>query len=319
MSTFPELISGFTVIPITYTHSTHVLYARAHRSKSQDVSYPEGRTLFLVNIPVDATDREISLFFKACGTVERVVYDRDSESPHGVEEGDREEEQAGTDTTRSPSPGSPGPSSEHIPQPRSKKQRQPKETAPPSIVHFPSVSTRAFRKTGGIGHVIFLDASSLEKAVVPPTKPRPWPSSEEPRGLTHYAAVYDAQTPPLDIIKAHTVTWMERFDFDLAKTKQKSAYRKGEAIVDEEGFTLVTRGGAYGRTLGGGVGIASKPFEKAGQTESKKKKEPKEKETFYAFQKAENQRKALLNLRRNFEADKEQIEKLKQSRRFRPY
>ena len=83
---------------------------------------------------------------------------------------------------------------------------------------------------------------------------------------------------------------MERFEFDLAKTKQKSTYRKGEAIVDEDGFTLVTRGGAYGQTLGGGVGVASKGFEKTGQTGSKKKKEPKEKETFYAFQKAEKQR-----------------------------
>lgn len=84
---------------------------------------------------------------------------------------------------------------------------------------------------------------------------------------------------------------MERFEFELAKSKQKSAYRKGEAVVDEDGFTLVTRGGAYGQTLGGGVGVASKIFEKTGQTASKKKKEPKEKETFYAFQKAEKQRK----------------------------
>lgn len=84
---------------------------------------------------------------------------------------------------------------------------------------------------------------------------------------------------------------MARFEFDLAKTKQKSAHRKGEAIMDEDGFTLVTRGGAYGQTLGGGVGVASKAFEKTGLTGSKKRKEPKEKDTFYAFQKAEQQRK----------------------------
>ena len=72
--------------------------------------------------------------------------------------------------------------------------------------------------------------------------------------------------------------------------KSPAAGRKGEAIVDEEGFTLVTRGGAYGKTLGGGASVASKPFQSTGQTGSKKKKEPKEKVSFYAFQKAEKQR-----------------------------
>lgn len=281
MSTLPRFVSGFTVIPVAYAHSTHILYARAHLSKSQDIIYPEGRTLFLVNIPVDATDREISLFFKSCGTVERVVYNRDSSRETEVEA------EIETETETSPSPS---PSSEE-PQPRSKRQRRPTESASPSVVPLPSVPIRTLRKTGSIAHVIFLDASSLEQALVPPTKPRPWLSSEEPRGLAHYTTLYDAQRPPLDVVKAHADTWMERFEFDLAKMKQKSVYRKGEAIVDEDGFTLVTRGGAYGQTLGGGVGVASKAFEQTGRAGSKKKKEPKEKDTFYAFQKAEKQRK----------------------------
>ncbi|KAI9574146.1 ribosomal RNA-processing protein 7-domain-containing protein [Boletus coccyginus] len=313
MSTLPKLVSGFIVIPVTYAHSTHVLYARAHLSKSRDVTYPEGRTLFLVNIPVDATDREISLFFKSCGTVERVVYNRGSLRETEAEAGAEEESE--TETSPSPSSEEPQPKSKS----KSKTQRQPKESAPPSVVPLPPVPLRALRKTGSIAHVIFLDVSSLEKALVPPTKSRPWPPSEEPRGLGHYTALYDSQRPPLDVVKAHADTWMERFEFDLAKTKQKSAYRKGEAIVDEDGFTLVTRGGAYGQSLGGGVGVASKAFGKTGRTASKKRKEPKEKETFYAFQRAEKQRKALLDLRKNFEADKARIEKLKESRRFKPY
>ncbi|KAF8130349.1 ribosomal RNA-processing protein 7-domain-containing protein [Boletus edulis] len=318
MSTVPKLVSGFTVIPVAYAHSTHILYARAHLSKSQDVVYPEKRTLFLVNIPVDATDREISLFFKSCGTVERVVYNRDSRDEAEAEAAAEQEEEAEADIETSP-PLPPSPSSQD-PQPQSKRKQRPTESASPSVVPLPPILLRTLRKTGSIAHVIFLDASSLEKALVPPTKPRPWPSSsEEPQGLTHYTALYDAQRPPLDVVKAHADTWMERFEFDLAKTKQKLAYRKGEAIVDDDGFTLVTRGGAYGQTLGGGVGVASKAFEKTSRTGSKKKKEPKEKETFYAFQKAEKQRKALLDLRKNFEADKARIDKMKESRRFKPY
>ena len=53
-------------------------------------------------------------------------------------------------------------------------------------------------------------------------------------------------------------------------------YKKGEAIMGEDGFTPVTRGGAYGKTLGGGVGVASKKFQRsARQARSKTQKKRK--------------------------------------------
>ena len=90
---------------------------------------------------------------------------------------------------------------------------------------------------------------NASKALSPwsPSKPLPWPSSEESRGLSHYLAKYDAARPPLDAIKAHADSFMECFEFDLAKSKQEAKYRKGEAIVDEDGFTLVDT------TVGGGA------------------------------------------------------------------
>ena len=90
---------------------------------------------------------------------------------------------------------------------------------------------------------------------------------------------------------------MELFEYEQEKKKQNSKYRKGEAIVDDDGFTLVTRGGAYGQTLGGGVGVASKKFQdevrkgSGGGRVRKNKKEPKEKDAFYAFQIHEKKRK----------------------------
>ena len=87
---------------------------------------------------------------------------------------------------------------------------------------------------------------------------------------------------------------MEHFDWEQAKKKQQSKYKKGEAVVDDDGFTLVTRGGAYGQTVGGGVAIASKRFQQTGSTSKrnrKNKKEPKEKDSFYAFQIHEKKRK----------------------------
>ena len=93
-------------------------------------------------------------------------------------------------------------------------------------------------------------------------------------------------------MKAHSDSSIKLYEYKLAKKKQKSKYRKGEAIVDDDGFTLVTRGGAYGQTLGGGVSVASKRFQRSGETTRNRnsKKEKKEKEGFYAFHKAEKQR-----------------------------
>jgi len=299
-------------------------------SKSANV-IPEGRTLFLVNVPPDATERELALLFKHCGTVERVMFDLHSGDALVENTSDSDEEMV-EDAADADSDGVEAES-----RPRKKRKLHISESTPPEVIPLPSQSLRILHKTGSCAHLVFLDASSLTKALSPSTssKPLPWPSSEEPRGLSHYLAKYDAERPSLDALRAHADSYMERFEFDLAKNKQATKYRKGEAIVDEDGFTLVTRGGAYGQTLGGGVGVASKEFMLTGKTGSRKKKETGGKETFYAFQKAEKQRQgeckvvlvgilvygpiAIINLKRKFEEDKARVEKLKESRRFKPY
>ncbi|KAL4074058.1 ribosomal RNA-processing protein 7-domain-containing protein [Scleroderma citrinum] len=319
--TTPKVVSGFTLIPVAYSRSTHIVYAREHlSSKSTDSTFPSARTLFLVNVPVDATERELSLFFKYAGTVERVIFNRDEQGGQEVQEGDSSSS-GEDDEAASSSMDVDGPEATDAQPRKSRKGKKDKkdEPAPPSVVPLPTVLLRTLRKTGAVAHLIFLDSSSLAKALAPTPIVRPWPSSEEPRGLAHYRALCGAQHPPLDIVKAHADSSVELYEFELAKSKRKSVYRKGEAIVDEDGFTLVTRGGAYGQTVGGGVSVASKQFHSTGHTGSKKKKEPKEKASFYAFQKAEKQRKTIMNLKKSFEADKARIEKMKESRRFKPY
>lgn len=182
-----------------------------------------------------------------------------------------------------------------------KKRKVGKETSkPPTVTPLPSNSLRTLRKTGRSAHLIFLDEVSLPKALSSGSKPRPWPKLQDadsaPSGMAHYIQLYSSLRPPLDVVRAHADSSIDLYEFELAKSRQNSKYKKGEAIVDDDGFTLVTRGGAYGKTLGGGVGVASKQFTAtAGRGGSgrmrKQKKDPKEKESFYAFQKAEKQRK----------------------------
>lgn len=293
MSVLPKNISGFTLIPIAYPCSTHYIYARPHvTSKSKALKpanvLPEGRTLFLVNVPPDATEREFALLFKHCGTVERLVFDFNSAENILVENASDSDEEMTEDVDEEEAD-----TTEASARPSKKRKLDLSDPTPPKVIPLPSQSLRTQHKTGSCAHLIFLDASSLAKALSPSalSKPLPWPSSEEPRGLSHYLAKYDAERPPLDAIRAHVDSYMERFEFDLAKGRQAAKYLKGEAIVDDDGFTLVTRGGAYGQTLGGGVGVASKKFMLTGKTGNRKRKEKKEKETFYAFQKAEKQRK----------------------------
>jgi ribosomal RNA-processing protein 7 len=283
----PSVISGFNVIPVSYKSSvTHYLYARLHSSSKSDSSkiLPAGRTLFLVNVPPDATERELVMFFQKSGTVEKVLFDFDVTEPHhDVSDSEDEDDEPIGEAQ-----------ADEQPMKRRRTHKDKKEV--PTIIPLPSQSLRRLRKTGLAAHVVFLDSSSLDLALASPSTPRSWPvSSEEPSGISHYRSLYNSLRPPLDSVKAHADSSIELYDYELAKKKQKSKYRKGEAIVDEDGFTLVTRGGAYGQTLGGGVSVASKRFQRSGETTRNRnpKEKKKEKEGFYAFHKAEKQRSGI--------------------------
>ncbi|KZT06532.1 uncharacterized protein LAESUDRAFT_653452 [Laetiporus sulphureus 93-53] len=327
MAGFPTSVSGFTVIPVTYSESsTHVLYARAHtgskkskakeKAKQNRESFPEGRTLFLVNVPPDATEREISQFFKGSGTVERVVFDGDTEAPEDqLEQVSESEDEEGVDEDNA---------GEDESEERPRKKRWKWKEVVPQVTPLPSRSLRTLRRTGRTAHIIFLDESSLSRALSPPPKARLWPTDPSaPSGLAHYQALYESLRPPLDVVRAHADTWMELFEYEQAKKRQKSKYLMGEAVVDKDGFTLVTRGGAYGKTLGGGVGVANKKFQRehgdAAGKRSRNNKKKEKKEAFYAFQIHEKKRQELLDLKQKWEEDKAKVEKLKQSRKFKPY
>lgn len=285
----PLSFNGFTGIPISYSSSsTHYIYARAHissKSSSNNV-WPSGRTAFLVNVPPDATERDLILLLKPYGTVEKVIFDSDGPVEQ-TEDNDEESEYEG----ESDEQGALEDGDENRPQKRRKVAT--KNLDPPKVFALPSQPLRKLRKTGQSAHVVFLDSSSLDRFFsASHTKPRQWSSSsEEPLGLAHYLASYHSSRPPLDAVRRHADSAMELYEFEVAKSKRQSKYKKGEAIVDEDGFTLVTRGGAYGQTVGGGVGVATKKFQETGETSVRNKKGPKkEKTSFYAFQKAEKQR-----------------------------
>lgn len=317
----PLSIAGFTLLPVLYNKSaTHCIYARIHEQTKSGANnpLPAGRTLFLVNVPPDATERQLSLFFSYAGTVERVEFQGDSiagapeedVSISSSEESEVEREmEADHDVPQPPKKG--------------KKSKENIKKRPPEVVPLPTVPLRTLRRSGQNCHVVFLHSSSAESALASShiQKPRPWPSDPEvPTGLSHYLAQYDAIRPPLDVIREHARTAVDLYDWQKEKDKQKSKYKKGEAIVDEDGFTLVARGGAYGKTLGGGVAVADKKFvAEASKGKRAKKKKKKEEDGFYAFQLHEKKRQAALDLQAKFKQDVEKIAAQRAKRRFKPY
>lgn len=334
----PLSISGFTILPVLYNKSaTHCIYARIHeqaKAKAAD-PLPGGRTLFLVNVPPDTTERQLSRFFNYAGTVERVEF-------HGDSTTDVFEEDVSVFSSEDSEAEQDMEVAEDTSQPRKKRKtsKQDHKKRPPEVVPLPAVPLRTLRRSGQNCHVVFLDSSSAESALASShiQKPRPWPSDPEvPIGLSHYLKQYDAVRPPLDVIREHARTAIDLYDYHKEKDKQKSKYKKGEAIVDEDGFTLVTRGGAYGKTLGGGVAVADKKFvADVSKGRRAKKREKREKETFYAFQVHEKRRQggcyvafplrsilipspATLDLQAKFKQDVEKIAAQKAKRRFKPY
>ena len=269
------------VLPLAVTPTvTHYVYIRKHQAKASG-EIPAGRTLFVSNLPVDCTERQLARFFGAhgCGSIEKVVFagSADSEPRRGEDDSIRGNLEDGVQPIAS--------TSKVVPLP----------PGPPPLW-----------TSGQTAHIIFLDESSLSIALdLPKNKAKKYkwpPSSHEggvPTGLARFTAMYDARRPPLSVARNHADSYMEDYENKLEAAKRadsRSKYKKGEAIVDEDGFTLVTRGGAYGATLGGGAPVASRKFQLAANRGAindaeKQKRKKKEKPDFYTFQIREKKRK----------------------------
>ena len=297
----------FLVLRISYSpQATHYLYIRAHASRTASDDLPTDRTLFLVNVPPDSTERELTTLFSTCGAIHKIKFGGQEALPELDDDftSSNEDEPAIEEDTLMQEDEDATKISKNI--------KRDKKPPPPKVIPLPTVALRHMRRTGSTAHIVFTSTQGLSAALLlaststSDTARLMWPkfkatSAAEPSGLAHYKAKYRALRPPLVAVREHADSSMEVFEYRRAlESKRNSKYKKGEAIVDEDGFTLVTRGGAYGQTLGGGVGVASKKFIKEMKGDGSKRKKKKailSKEGFYAFQIREKRIQGLEVLR----------------------
>jgi ribosomal RNA-processing protein 7 len=313
--------AGFTAFPLAFPGATskksvtHTLYVRLHAPKATDGN-AEGKTLFIVNLPVDITERQMRTMFGAWGTVDTVKfgYAGGGESVLGKavaglaaeeqglelsdseeDEDEDEEEEAATEVVE----GAAEPTFvSTMPNPKSRAGRKARHANRASkVVPLPTVtpldlSVRSTPLRPESCHLTFLSSLSASRVIShPPTQPVAVPASEELVGLAYYSAKYAAARPSLATARSHADTSVALHDELLSRTLAARAKTRGNgALVDEDGFTVVVRSGKYGRTGGKGeqgVAVAAR----AAPAPGKKKSAGSEGlEGFYKFQRIEKKR-----------------------------
>lgn len=170
----------------------------------------------------------------------------------------------------------------------------------PSVTPLPSLNPRenAYGPSGShIAYITYLDPtplSSVMSYVGAPITLKKY-GQEQVTGLEYYKSLHQSLRPTHAQIKVFADTSMERYDRLHSLLLSSRARQKGAgALVDEDGFTVVVRGGRYGRTGGRGdegkkslgVGVA-----KRGLGPKELKGGSAELTDFYKFQKVDRKRK----------------------------
>ncbi|KAL1929416.1 hypothetical protein VTP01DRAFT_1554 [Rhizomucor pusillus] len=296
-----EVFYGFKILPILTAENTrHYLYMRKHENKSaMEGPLASDRTLFLVNLPVDATMEHLRHLFQAEGGIEKIYYHNASQPTlaYNEEEEDSEQEDNMDDTDQV----------QRSKRRKTKTQRQQKEQQ--------SRELRRIFHSGASAHIVFVESDVLDKVLNMPMKDRKWfaPNKQQPLGFNRYLLSYDLSRPDHDQLQQQVDTFMVKFKADEYEKEREAMERMSK--MDEDGFVVVSRTKKRSRATDGEVAVQS--FGAATFDPSKVKK--KELTDFYRFQVREAKKNELMNLRRQFEEDKAKIERQKQSRKFKPY
>jgi len=280
---------------------SHYIYFKKHESYRNDEDTPADCTIFVCNLPVDTTIPHLKHIFKHCGSIVNCKMNKIStDLLENSEEILMEDEE------------------------------------------MEGVFGRETYTTGITAHVVFSDEEGVERALAMKQKTRVWKPDNSFDDEEVEEEVSDMEADEAinfdDVVEAMPLgykKWMQQYKYTRPRPKalktrvdnymvnftrmeeiEKLELDRKASIVDEDGFTLVTR-----RTRRNTNRTEDGASVTAARYEDVKNLKPKKKELqdFYRFQMKEKKRNELAELRRKFEEDKKRIADLKSSRRFKPY
>lgn len=309
----PTQVQDFHILPLHITthpsfpkETTHNLYLRANAPKIPTDDTP--RELFLVNVPVDATQSHLRALFAeqlGGGRVEDVEFEG-SRVGRGI---------------KAPSIRQDG---------RSKKRKRGSEGAVMAgadetgdeVGLLPETWDRHLHRSGGTAVVRFVDATSAELSLrairhaAKTSKRITWPSDDEvgapPLGSARYKRHHELRYPDHAELQASVDAYMSAFS--AAEAKRERERVRSRSVPDDDGFVTVTRGGRNAPAAVGEVGV-----EKAEDVEVERKKRKKEKkrvgEDFYRFQLRERRKAEARGLVEGFEEDRRRVDEMRERKR----
>jgi len=165
-----------------------------------------------------------------------------------------------------------------------------------------------------IAYVVFKKAASLQKALhFDPTEERMLPQRPaEAFGLQRWREEYEAARPDAAELQARIDADLAAFDDEKARDKALRMAMDGKE--DEEGWTVVVKGGKMVAEDAAGTGQVN-----VDQNPKKRAKKDRELQNFYRFQQKDARKDQIASLRKKFDLDKMRISQMKGDRKFRPY
>jgi len=274
--------------------ATHILYLRRHQPRIPTPN--DNRTLFVSNLPADATDIHLRTLFSSLGggRVESVSFgDSVPASVASTAVVTTNKKRKRTTTT----PGD--------------------EAAPTAAVAEINTWDRSLHRSGTNGLVVFVDNASCVGTLRAIDKRRKSKSAPPPvwgndvagapaLGIARYAAHHRLRFPTSTQLQASVDAFMAAFGEAEKAAKLQAAKRR--TVVDEDGFVTVTRGGR--------VKPATQEAAKAALEEKEKRKG--ELKGFYRFQIREEKKMRQNELLAKFEEDRKRVEERKKVKKFRP-
>nr|XP_039267916.1 ribosomal RNA-processing protein 7 homolog A-like [Styela clava] len=280
-----DIPPSFCCIRIKFDDTTtcvHDLLYKENKTRTEDINKPKNRTLLVTNVPPYCTEGNLRRYFSKFGEVENVTLER----------------KLGNDVSGLVSK---------------------------TILDKPTIDDLKFFQSCDATHgfcyafVVFKDTESLTNSLRGAGKPINkqtvfvLSNKEKPVavGMKKWVRQYIKRFPNKSLLQNNIDKYMENYDTALQKATEKEENAAEEA--DEDGWVKVTRKGKNP------VIARTEANQLKAKAKEKMRRKRKDLLNSYSYQIRESKREKIAELRKKFEEDKERVQQMRDSRRFRPF